>query len=161
MFPKSWKSFSLGYSFKWLPHTTHKMYCALLRFFTTATTLPPTSRTAGTCTPIHFHQLRLFTHTVQKDWEKGEPGGLQSQIKSLSHSAMVEIGACAGTQGPYLYLHRYMRILMHILHLLLHSILRGRGVLWVVDILLLYAHSVPGLSNWYDIVYLTVLPPVM
>lgn len=129
MFPKSWKNFSLGYGFKWLPHTTHKMHSVLLRFFTTTTTLPPASRLpcCRTCTPIHFHQLRLFTHTVQKDWEKGEPGGLQPQIKSLSHSAMAEVGACAGILGPYLYPHRRMRILVHILHLILHSISRKRG----------------------------------
>lgn len=161
MFPKSWKNFSLGYSFKWLPHTTQKTHSTLLRFFTIATPLPPTSGAAGTCTPIHFHQLRLFTHTVQKDWEKGEPGGLQPQIKSLSDSATAKIGACAGTQGPYLYSHRCMRILVHTLHLLLHSISRKRGgFFW------LQTFSSSMLTQYQDfqtddIVYLTILSPVM
>lgn len=37
---------------------------------------------------------------------------------------------------------------------------KGQGSLLDVDILPLHALSVPVLANWYDIVYLTVLPPV-
>lgn len=165
MFPKSWKNFSSGYNFNWLPHRTQKIHNAPLRSSTTiiiVTTLPPASHAGGTCTHPFPPAEAFHSQGIEGLGERG-PGGYSLKSKCFHirngwKRSVWSSGNRAGTQGPYLY---FTQTYVYSCAYTAFTPERGQGGLLVVDILLLHAHSVPVLSNWYDIVYLTVLPPVM
>lgn len=120
---------------------------------------------------LHLSISTSWGFSLTRYWRVRRKGGqedysLKSEcfhiLQRLKQEHVVIWESCWDS-GTLPVLHPDQCVLLCILYF--HSFVpfqeRGQGGLLVVDLLLLHARSVPVLSNWYGIVYLTVLPPVM